>query len=356
MFFDLPGLAAHLNIALPEMGPATSKGPLNILGVNTLEFAASTDLCFAEQDGQADQVAASGAGAVLVSEQFPAIVGPLLIRLPEPRKSFFSIAECFIPATAAPGVHVSAQVDATARLEPEVAIGACSVIDADVHVGARCVIGPGCWLGPGVRLGDDSLVEANVTIHAGSHIGARCVIHSGAVIGSDGFGFQWDGQRHRKVPQLGRVVIEDDVDIGCNCCVDRATLGETRIRRGARIDNLVQLAHNTDIGEHAILISQSGVAGSSTVGTGAVLSGQVAVSDHVEVGAGARVGGQSGVTRDVPAGAAVFGTPARPVKDTLREHAALAQLPELLKQVKRQQREIDALQGRLQTLAGPDSG
>ena len=355
MVFDLPGLAAHLDIVLPEAGSALSTPALKILGVNTLELAAATDLCFAEQSGQADQVAASGAGAVLVSEQFPVIAGPLLIRLPEPRKSFFSIAECFVPAAAAPGVHTSAQVDATARLESDVAIGACSVVDADVHIGARCVIGPGCWLGPGVRLGDDCLLEANVMLHAGSRIGARCVIHSGVVIGSDGFGFHWDGQRHRKIPQLGRVVIEDDVDIGCNCCVDRATLGETRIRRGARIDNLVQVAHNTDIGEHAILISQSGIAGSSTVGTGAVISGQVAVSDHVKVGAGARVGGQSGVVKDVPAGAAVFGTPARPVKDTLRELAALSQLPELLKQVKRQQREIDALQERVQTLLGPAS-
>ena len=356
MVFDLPGLAARLDIALPEAGSVLSTSPIKILGVNTLELAVATDLCFAEQSGQAAEVAASGAGAVLVSEQFPAIAGPLLIRLPEPRKSFFSIAECFVPPAAAPGVHASAQVDATARLDADVAIGACSVVDADVHIGARCVIGPGCWLGPGVRLGDDCELEANVMIHAGSRIGARCVIHSGAVIGSDGFGFRWDGQRHCKVPQLGRVVIEDDVDIGCNCCVDRATLGETRIRRGARIDNLVQVAHNTDIGEHAILISQSGVAGSSTVGAGAVIAGQVAISDHVKVGAGARVGGQSGVTKDVPPGATVFGTPARPMRDTLRELAALSQLPELLQQVRRQQREIDALQARVQTLTGTESG
>ncbi len=354
MAFNLAGLAAHLDVALPDAGSETGKLPLEILGVNTLELASATDLCFAEDSSQTARVAASRAGAVLVSEQFPALPSPLLIRLPEPRKSFFRIAECFLPAAGATGVHVSAQVDATASICSDVTIGACSAVDADVCVGARCVIGPGCWLGRGVRLGDDCVLEANVTVHADSQIGANCVIHSGTVIGSDGFGFQWDGQRHRKIPQLGTVVIEDDVDIGCNCCIDRAALGETRIRRGARIDNLVQVAHNTDIGEHVILVSQSGIAGSSTVGKGAVIAGQVAISDHVNVGAGARVGGQSGVTKDISAGATVFGTPARPMKNTLRELAALSQLPELLKLVKRQQRDIDALHERLRALEQPE--
>jgi UDP-3-O-[3-hydroxymyristoyl] glucosamine N-acyltransferase len=166
----------------------------------------------------------------------------------------------------------------------------------------------------------------------------------------ESFGFRWDGTAHRKVPQLGRVVVEADCDIGCNTCIDRATLGETRIRQGTKIDNLVQVAHNTDIGAHAILVSQCGVAGSSTLGTGAIISGQVAVSDHVNVGAGARVGGQSGVTRDVPAGASVFGTPARPVRESLRELAALAQLPALLKQIRTQSAELQALRKRLDAL------
>jgi UDP-3-O-[3-hydroxymyristoyl] glucosamine N-acyltransferase len=203
-----------------------------------------------------------------------------------------------------------------------------------------------------VTLGADTTLAANVTIHRHSVLGARCLAHSGTVIGDDGFGFAWDGAAHRKIPQLGRVVIEDDVDIGCNCCVDRATLGETRIRRGTKIDNLVQVAHNTDIGAHVILVSQSGVAGSSRVGSGAVIAGQVAISDHVEVGAGARVGGQSGVTKDVAPGATVFGTPARAMKETLRELAALAQLPGFLKAFKQQRKELDRLQARLAQLEG----
>jgi len=352
MVFDLPGLAAHLQIALSEQDLATSTAPIQILGVNTVELATSTDLCFAEHLDQADQVAASKAGVILVTESFPKLAGPLLIRVPEPRRSFFSVAECFIPSAPIPHRHSSAQVDTSASIGADVSIGACAVIAAEVRIGARCVIGPGCWIGPGVRIGDDCLLEANVTVHAQSSIGAHCVIRSGTVIGSDGFGFRWDGQRHCKIPQLGRVVIEDDVDIGCNCCVDRATLGETRVRRGARIDNLVQIAHNSDIGEHVILVSQSGIAGSSRVGTGAVLSGQVAVSDHVDIGAGARVGGQSGVTKDVSAGSSVFGTPARPIKDSLRQLAALSQLPRLLAQIKHQKQELKCLRDRLQALEG----
>ena len=347
MVFDLPGLAGHLDIALADSVSVTDRSTIEIMGVNTLELASKTDLCFAEHPDQAERVAASSAGAVLVSERFPSVTGPLLLRVVEPRVSFFRIAEQFAPVPDGPGIHDSAQVDATARIADAVSIGACAVIGADVRIGTGCVVGPGCWLGEGVSLGAGCVIESNVSLHPGSELGERCVIHSGAVIGSDGFGFDWDGKRHRKVPQLGRVVIEDDVDIGCNCCIDRATLGETRIRRGVRIDNLVQVAHNTDIGEHVILVSQSGLAGSSSVGTGAVIAGQVAVSDHVKIGAGARIGGQSGVTKDVPAGAAMFGTPARPMKNTLRELAALVQLPTLLKQIKRQQQQIDALQAHM---------
>ena len=344
MVLDLPQLCARLGIT------TTADEPLSIRGVSTLELAGETDLCFAERADQADAVESSRAGAVLVPESFPALAGPILIRVAEPRRGFFAIAGCFVPPSEIHGIHHSALIDRGAVLGEDVAVGAFAVIAAGARIGDRCIIGPGCYLGPGVSLGADCLIEANVSLHRDTSLGERCVVHSGTVIGSDGFGFAWDGHRHHKIPQLGRVLIEADVDIGCNCCVDRATLGVTRIRRGTRIDNLVQVGHNTDIGEHVILVSQSGVAGSSSVGTGAVIAGQVAVSDHVRVGAGAMVGGQSGVTKDVPAGASVFGTPARPMKDTLRELAALARLPDLLKQIKRQEQELQNLRERLEAL------
>jgi len=348
MTIDLTELCARLQIdPIPDTG---DRPPLIITGLNTPALAGANDLCFAESADQAGALAASAAGAALVPEDFPSVDGPLMIRLPSPRNAFFAIAEGFVPPSEITGIHPSAVIADDAKLGEGVAIGACAVIESGTTIGERSIIGPGSYIGPNVTLGADCLIEANVSLLRDSTLGARCVVHAGSTIGGDGFGFRWDGQGHRKVPQIGRVVIEDDCDIGCNCCVDRATIGVTRIRRGSKIDNLVQIAHNTELGEHVIMVSQSGIAGSSRIGAGAVIAGQVAISDHVEVGAGARVGGQSGVTKDVPAGASVFGTPARAMKDTLRELAALAQLPRLIKQIKRQDQEIAALRSRLEAL------
>ncbi|MCU0836707.1 MAG: UDP-3-O-(3-hydroxymyristoyl)glucosamine N-acyltransferase [Chromatiaceae bacterium] len=347
MIFHLADLCALLPDAVPP--PGADLAP-QIHGVNTLELATETDLCFAEGSEQALAVQGSRAGAVLVPEGFPDLNGPLVIRTPAPRRDFFQLAALFSPGPELTGIHPSAVIDPSAVVGEGVAVGPLAVIAAGVQLGDRSAVGAGCYLGAGVVLGQDCVIEPNVTIQRDCRLGNRCIVHSGAVVGGDGFGFRWDGTGHRKVPQLGRVVIEDDVDIGCNTCVDRATLGETRIRRGTKVDNLVQVAHNTDIGAHVILVSQAGVAGSSTVGTGVVVAGQVAISDHVNIGAGARVGGQSGVTKDVPEGATVFGTPARPLKDTLRELAALSQLPGLLKQIKSQTQELARLRERVAKL------
>lgn len=354
MAIDIAELCALLEAPLPAATPGSAA--LRFHGVSTLALAAATDLCFAEIPDQADAILASRAGAVIVPLDFPELAGPVLVRTREPRKGFFRAAELFVQPSEVQGRHPSAVIDAETLLGEGVSVGACAVIAAGARIGDGCIIGPGCYLGPDVTLGTGCVIEANVTLHRGVTLGSRCIIHSGTVIGADGFGYVWDGKGHRKIPQLGRVVIEDDVEIGCNCCVDRATLGETRIRSGTKIDNLVQVAHNTDIGQHVILVSQSGVAGSSTVGTGAVIAGQVAISDHVNVGAGARVGGQSGVTKDVPAGATVFGTPARPMRDTLRELGALAQLPGLLKTLRQQSKELTSLRERLEALEGNRDG
>ncbi|MBK5931182.1 UDP-3-O-(3-hydroxymyristoyl)glucosamine N-acyltransferase [Halochromatium salexigens] len=357
MVLDLNQLCDLLEIPPPvgQAGAGTAPASTEVVitgftGVNTLALAGPSDLCFAERTDQAARVGASQAGAVIVPKDFPDVAGPHLLRTTEPRARFFSIAERFVPKPSAAGIHSSAIVDPSARLADDVAIGPNAVIGAYVSIGPGSVIGAGSVLECGVQLGANCTIEANVTIQRNAEIGSRCILHAGCVIGGDGFGFEWDGNAHRKIPQLGRVVIEDEVEIGCNCCVDRATLGETRIGRGTKIDNLVQIAHNTEIGAHVILISQSGVAGSSRLGTGTVVAGQVAISDHLEIGAGARIGGQSGVTKDVPAGATVFGTPARPIKQMLRELATLAQLPALSKAVKGWGTELAALQQRLSAL------
>lgn len=346
MTLDLAALLA----LLPDAIPHTAPDAVQIRGVNSLELAGETDLCFAEGAKQASAVRNSRAGVVVVPVDFPEVTGPLLIRTPAPRRAFFRVAELFVPEPEIAGIHPTAVIDPSAVLGRDVAVGPHAVIGAGVRVGDRSAVGSGCYLGPGVTLGNACVIEPNVTIQHDCQCGDRCIVHAGAVIGGDGFGFDWDGSGHRKVPQLGRVVIEEDVEIGCNTCIDRATLGETRIRRGTKIDNLVQVAHNTDVGAHVILVSQSGIAGSSTVGAGAVLAGQVAVSDHVNVGPGAEIGGQSGVTKDVPAGATVFGTPARPIRDALRQIAALSQLPSLLKQIKSQAAQLARLSKRVSAL------
>lgn len=333
----------------------TDPDDARIDGVNTLELAGPQDLCFAEDASQAAAVASSAAALVLVGEAFPDVVGKRLLRVAEPRKLFFEIAVWFAPVAASQGIHPSASVHPTADLGEDVEVGAGAVIDADARIGSGSRIGAGSYLGIGVQIGADCFIGPDVSILRDSTLGDRCVLHPGVRIGGDGFGFRWDGTAHRKIPQLGRVVIEDDVEIGCNSCVDRATLGLTRIGRGTKIDNLVQVAHNVAIGPHSILVSQSGVAGSSKLGQGVVVAGQVAISDHVTVGDGARIGGQAGVVKDIPAGVAVFGTPARPVKQALRESAALIRLPALLKQVERQQQTIDRLERRLADLSGDSS-
>jgi UDP-3-O-[3-hydroxymyristoyl] glucosamine N-acyltransferase len=319
----------------------------SISGVAELPAATPTDLCFAERAAQAADVAASAAEVIIVPLDFPELPDKRLIRCADPRVTFFAIAALFLPPPPAAGVHPAANVDASAVLGEGISIGAGAVVGAGATIGDRSIIGTSVHIGADVHIGPDCVVEPNVTILHGSRIGARCALRAGAVIGSDGFGFKWDGRQHCRVPQLGQVVLEDDVEIGCNSCVDRATLGETRVRRGTKVDNLVQIGHNTDIGEHVILVSQAGVAGSSRLGTGVVVAGQVAISDHVNVGAGARVGGQSGVTKDVPAGGTVFGTPARDMQRSMRELAALAQLPGLLRQIRKQERELAALRQHL---------
>lgn len=324
--------------------------PSEIRGVSTLEQGGPHDLCFAESAVSAEAIAASRAGHILVGEGFPEVADGRLIRVADPRRHFFAIAECFIPEPEIIGIHPSAVIHPEAELGDGVAVGACAVVSAGVRIGAGSRIGCGVYLGPGVRIGSDCLLAANVTIQRDCAIGDRCVLHPGVVIGGDGFGFRWDGSGHRKVPQLGRVVVEDDVEIGCNSCVDRATLGITRIGRGTKIDNLVQVAHNVVIGQHCIFAGQAGVAGSSTLGNGVVVAGQVAISDHLRVGDGAQLGGQAGVVKDVAPKEAVFGTPARPVRQALRENAALARLPELLKQVRQQQDLIEGLEARLARL------
>ncbi|NEX23300.1 UDP-3-O-(3-hydroxymyristoyl)glucosamine N-acyltransferase [Thiorhodococcus mannitoliphagus] len=328
----------------------------DVSGVATLTEATEGDLCFVESADQHEAIAASAAALVLAPPDFPEPIPENVIRVPKPRQAFFAIAELFLPPADYSGIHADASIDPSAVLGRDVTVAPGAVLAAGVRVGDGSVIGPSVYLGPEVEVGQHCVLHANVSVQRGTAIGDRCVIHPGTSIGGDGFGYQWDGSGHRKVPQLGRVVIEEDCELGSNVCVDRATLGTTRVGRGTKIDNLVQIAHNVRLGEHVIMVAQSGIAGSTRIGTGCIIAGQAAISDHLSIGDGARIGGQAGVTNDVAPGTAVNGTPARAVSRNLREQAALGRLPTLLKEVKRQQRLIEALEARLARLEGEASG
>jgi UDP-3-O-[3-hydroxymyristoyl] glucosamine N-acyltransferase len=250
----------------------------------------------------------------------------------QPRLAFARAAELLCPQQRpTAGIHPSAVVHKSARLGKGVAVGAHAVISEKVTIGDNCAIGPGTFVGAGVRIGADCDIKSNVSIYPGTTIGDRAVIHAGTVLGSDGFGFVRDEQtgRYTKFPQVGRLEIGDDVEIGANSTVDRGALDATVIGRGTKVDNMVHVGHNVRIGEDVVIAAQTGISGSSVIEDGAVIAGQVGIADHVTIESGAILGAQCGV----PSGKVIrgkgvlfWGTPARPIKQYLKELAALARL------------------------------
>ncbi len=321
-----------------------------VRGMAPLQGAGTEDLCYAASPRLIDEVAASPAAGVIVGEDFPALPACNLLRIEDPKVGFVRAMELFRSQRRRAGMHPTAVVASDAEVSEDAWVGPLAVVESAAVVGAGSQIAAGAFVGSGTRIGRDCVIGPNVVLMEGCVIGDRCVLHAGAVIGADGYGFHWMEDHHHKIPQLGIVVLEDDVEIGANSCVDRATLGETRIGRGSKFDNLVQVGHNGRIGEHVLLVAQAGIAGSSRLGDGVVVAGQAAVADHLTVGDGVQIGGQSGVTGDLAAGARVWGTPARPMTRVLREQAAVGRLPELLRSVRRQREDLDALRARIADL------
>jgi UDP-3-O-[3-hydroxymyristoyl] glucosamine N-acyltransferase len=247
----------------------------------------------------------------------------------------------------APGIHPSAEVDPTASLGQDVHVGARCVVGAGTVVGDRTVLHASVTLYPGVTVGTDCVLHSGVQVRDGSRLGQRVVVQNGAVIGSDGFGFAKDAAgRYHKIPQVGTVVVEDDVEIGALTAIDRAALGETRLGRGTKLDNLVQIGHSVQIGEDTVLAGQVGVAGSTRIGRKVTLAGQVGVAGHITIGDGAIATAQSGIPSDVPPGAIVSGSPAIDNRTWLRSVAVFARLPELHRKVKELARQVEALASR----------
>ena len=343
--FTLGDIAKLLN-CLPPANPS-----LSITGMATLTDASASELSFLGSDAYLAQFEQTHAAAVIVSRK---------VRVPEGSKktvllvdnadlAVATVLERFAPPASRPkvGVDATAAVDSSASLAANVAVGKF------VSIGARAKIGPGCVIHNGASLGDDVTIgEAceifpNVVLRERVALGNRVIINAGSVVGTDGFGYRWDGSKHAKIPQIGTVVIEDDVEIGSCVCIDRAKFSATRIGRGTKIDNLVQIGHNVVIGPHCIIVGQVGLAGSSKLGTGVVLGGQVAVRDHVTLGDGVTAAACSAIADDVKSRTMVSGVPAVPHRQNLRQMSAIKHLPTLLDQVRTLQSEIEELKKHL---------
>lgn len=303
---------------------------LDVSGVKTLEEAGPEHLSFYHNRRYLNAALRSRAGALLVGDPAP-FPGRTLLLHPEPYLALAEILEIFYPPPRPqPGVHPTAVVASSAQLGAGVSVGPGAVIGEEVTIGDRVVIGANCVIGDHCSIGPETVLHPGVVIEPRCQVGARCILHAGVVVGSDGFGFATSKGVHRKVPQVGRVVIEDDVELGANVCVDRATLGETRIGRGTKVDNLVQIGHNVVIGEGCLLVAQTGIAGSSKLGRGVILAGQAGVTGHVTVGDGAIITAKAGAMEDIPPGVMVSGMPARPHREWLAAQARLYRLEKVL--------------------------
>ena len=320
---------------------------VRIAGIATLEEAGATDLSFLGTDRYLPQFLATGAAAVIVQKRVklpPDLRKPVLL-VDDADLSAARIAEFFAPPIPRPpaGIDRSAHVAPTATLGEGVALGPNVVVGPGARIGARSVLHPNVVIGGDTVIGEECELFPNVVIRERCTLGNRVVIHAGSVIGSDGFGYRWDGAKHAKIPQIGVVIIEDDVEIGSCVCVDRAKFSATRIGRGSKIDNLVQIAHNANLGPHCIMAGQSGVAGSVSLGAGVILGGQCAVRDHVHMADGSMLGPCSGAMEDVDAKQIVTGLPAIPHRQFLREQAAMRHLPELRSEVRKLTEQLEEL-------------
>jgi len=305
-------------------------GSITITTVSSLQSATSESMVFVEDAKHLDAALSSSAAAVIAG-QFAATDAkqkPILIST-QPRLTFARAAKLLRDPDKIRAIHTGATVPASAKIGKNVSIGPRAILGEQVKIGDETTIGAGCVIGDNATIGIHCRIDANVTIYPGTALGDRVIVQAGAVLGSEGFGYVRDSAtgRYEQFPQIGRLVIEDDVEIGANSTIDRGALDETRIRRGTKIDNLVHIGHNVQIGENVVIAAQTGLSGSAVVEDNVIIGGQVGIADHVRIEAGAILGAQSGIpSKKVIRGKGVvfWGTPARPIREYLRELAFLS--------------------------------
>lgn len=323
-------------------GRVQGDGGREIRGVAGLESAGPDELTYAEGARAAELAARSRAGCILVAEGI-SVPGQTTLSVPHPKLAFIRAAEALQPAGApAPGIHPTAVIASDTQLAADVSVGPHVIMERSVRVGAGTRLGAGVFLGEGVQVGSQCVFYPRVTVYPGARIADRVILHAGVVVGSDGFGYVFAEGRHHKFPQLGQIIIEDDVEIGSNTTLDRGSLGTTVVGQGTKIDNLVQIAHNVQIGRHCVIAAQTGISGSVTVGDYVVMGGQVGIGDHVRIEEKAVLGGGAGILpgKVVRKGEVVWGRPGRPLAEFKKMYAHLAHLPKLAQKVKELSRQL----------------
>jgi len=319
-----------------------------IAGVRGIEEAGDGDLTFIANRRYRSRLKTTRATAVLVAPgtEEP---GRTLIVVADPYVAFGQALALFHPREPErPGIHERAFVDRDARVSPEATVHAGATVSRGAEIAAGAVLYPGVYVGVEASIGEESVLHPNVTVYHQCRIGMRVILHAGVVVGGDGFGFARPGWENIKIPQVGIVQIDDDVEIGANTTIDRGTMGRTWIRKGAKIDNLVQIAHNVVIGEYAIVVSQAGISGSTTVGRGVMIGGQAGLVGHIQVGDHAMVAARAGIHKNVPAATIVAGAPHMPHREWLRLEATIPKLPAMRQQLLDMARKLEALEKKLE--------
>lgn len=338
MEITLAGLLAHID------GDIIGDPLQKIRGAAPFDAAAGDDITFADSPRILKRINETRAGAVIVPRGFTAEAGINLVQTGNPRLAFARIMPLFFPGRApAPGIAPTAVIGRHVVIGGNVSIGPFVVIGDNGTIGERSRIHPGVVIGEGVHIGDDTEIFPNVTIYGDCRVGNRVIIHAGTVIGSHGFGFVADGDIHVKIPQVGIVVIDDDVEIGSCNTIDRATFGKTWIKSGVKTDNHVHIGHNVVVGENSLIVAQVGISGSTSIGRNVILAGQAGISGHITIGDRAVVGPQAGVFRSLADGVVVSGTPEMPHPLWLRVHQIISRLPELKKRISDLEKRLDQM-------------